>query len=79
MSFRDLSADLYGPIPRGGDNVLVVKVDHIDGSPVSDEDPAETDVRRRGHVPHGDGAILRAGDHQPVTESQVENSLVVVD
>lgn len=79
QSFGDWSADLYGPITRGRDNVLVVKVDNIDGGPVSDEDSAETDVRGRGHVPHGDGAILRAGDHQPVTESQVEHGLVVMN
>lgn len=68
-----------GPVPRGGHYVLVVKVHDVDSSPVADKDPAQSDVGGRGHVPHGDGAVLGAGHHQPVAEAQVEHSLVVVD
>lgn len=68
-----------GPVPRGRHYVLVVKVHDVDSSPVADKDPAQSDVGGRGHVPHGDGAVLGAGHHQPVAEAQVEHSLVVVD
>lgn len=61
------------------DDVFVVKVDDIDGGPVAHEHAAQADVSGGGHVPHCDGAIFRACNHQAVTETQVKDRLVVVD
>ena len=68
-----------GPVTRGRHYVLIVKVHHVDSGPVADEHAAQSDVGGGGHVPHGDGAVLGAGHHQPFAEAQVEHSLVVVD
>lgn len=73
------ATDLDGPVPRGWHNVLVIKVHHVDSSPVSHQDAAQGDVRGGGHVPHGDGPILGARHHQPIAEPQMEHGLVVVD
>lgn len=72
-------AHLNGAVPRGRNYVLVIKVHHVDGGPVTYEHAAQADVSRRGHVPHGDGAVFGAGHHQAVTEAQVQHGLVVVD
>lgn len=69
----------YSSVSRGGDDVFVIEVDDVDGGPVAHENATQADVSGRGHVPHCDGAILRARHHQAITETQVKDRLVVVD
>lgn len=68
-----------GSVSGRGHDVFVVEVHHVDSGAVTHEHPAQSDVRGRRHVPHCNGAIFRTRDHQPVTEAQVQNRLVVMD
>lgn len=71
--------DLDGSIPAGGHNILLIKVNHIDGSPMTDENTAQRYLAGRGHVPDGDRAVLRAGHHHAVVEAQMQHRLAVMD
>lgn len=68
-----------GAIPAGGHNILLIEVDHIDGGSVANEYSAECYLAGRGHVPHGNGAILGASHHHAVVEAQVQHRLAVMD
>ena len=70
---------LYSPISRCRNNVLVIEVYNIDGSPVSDQHPPEGDVGWGGHIPYSNGTVFGAGHHHAIIETQVQNCFTMVN
>ena len=44
-------SNLDGPVPAGGDDILVVKVDDVHSRSVSNQHPPQVDLGRAHHVP----------------------------
>jgi len=50
---------LDGAIPGRGDNIFVIKVNHVNGCPMSDQHAAQINVGGRLHIPHCYRTILQ--------------------
>ena len=60
--------NLDGPVSGCGHDVPLVEVHHVDGRSVADENPADVDLTRVDHVPHGYGPVFGARHHHALVE-----------
>merc|ERR1719234_2403413 len=77
---------LDGPVPTGGDDILVIEVNDIHSRSMPDQNSPQVDFRRTHHVPNRDASIFAAGHHHSVAElgifkveAEVKDCFAVVD
>ncbi len=66
------------PVTTSRHYVLLVEIDDVHSRTVTNEDATKRYLRLRRHVPDGDRAVLGAGNHHAVVESEMQHRLAVM-